>query len=268
MTGSTPDAGGADEPVRAQRLYPPGPDEQIDLLAAVGLERRPPPPGRPWVLTNMIASADGATAVQGRSGALGGPADRQMFRALRAVCDAIVVGSQTARAERYGPPRLGSEREQAARAERGQQPRPLLVVVSASLDFDRSLPLFADPDHRPLIATARTADPARRASLAAVADVVDAGDDRVEPAALLAVLAERGIGVALCEGGPSLNGQLIQADAIDEWNLTVAPLLVSGDAARAAHGPPPLAPPGPMTLSRVWLADDLLFCRWVRPSGD
>ena len=38
--------------------------------------RGPPPPDRPWVVLNMIASVDGATAVAGRSGGLGGPADR------------------------------------------------------------------------------------------------------------------------------------------------------------------------------------------------
>jgi riboflavin-specific deaminase-like protein len=196
---------------------------------------------------------------------LGGSADRELFQALRSVSDAIVVGSQTVRAERYRPPQPGSARAQARRAERGQNPRPRLVVVSASLDFDLSLPVFGEPDHGPLIATTHRADPARRAALSRVAEVVDAGDGQVEPATLLALLFERGVRVVMCEGGPTLNGQLIAAGLIDEWNLTVAPLLISGDAARAAHGPPLLAPPGPMNLDRVWLADDLLFCRWVRP---
>lgn len=259
-TGGTPDG----DAVAARRLYPAMADEQIDLLDAVAGDHRPPPPGRPWLMTNMIASADGATAVEGRSGALGGPADRLLFRALRSVSDAIVVGAGTARAERYGPPQPGTARMQAGRAARGQSPRPLLVVVTASLDLEPSLRLFEDPEHRPLIVTAGRAAPERRAALRGLAEVVDAGDDRVEPDALAALLGRRGIGVALCEGGPSLNGQLIAAGLLDEWNLTVAPLLVSGESARAAHGPPPLAPPGPMTLGRVLLADDLLFCRWVR----
>lgn len=265
MTTATP--GGAPigpEAMAAHRLYPPADDASIDLVAALEAEHRHRADGRPWLMTNMIASADGATALDGRSGSLGGPADRLVFRTLRSVSDAIVVGAGTARAERYGPPPLGSPRTQAARVGRGQSPRPLLVVVSASLDLDPTLRLFEDPDHRPLIVTAGRAAADRRAALGAVTEVVDAGDDRVEPEALADVLARRGVGVALCEGGPTLNGQLIAAGLIDEWNLTVAPLLVSGESARAAHGPPPLAPPGPMALDRVLLADDLLFCRWIR----
>jgi 5-amino-6-(5-phosphoribosylamino)uracil reductase len=41
----------------------------------------------------------------------------------------------------------------------------------------------------------------------------------------------------LCEGGPSLFGELVAADAVDELCLTVAPLLVGGAAGRIAAGP-------------------------------
>lgn len=252
-----------------QRLFPPGGDSdvEVDPLTAVAAEDRPRPPDRPWVLTNMIASADGAIAVGGLSGPLGGPADHAVFMALRSVADAIVVGAETVRAERYRAPGAGSDAARRARADRRQAERPLLVVVTSSLSLPTDLPLFDDPGYRPLIVTTTRAPRDRRAALAPVADVIDGGDDRVDLAALLSELDRRGIQIVLCEGGPSLNAQFIADGLVDEWNLTVSNLLAAGSAKRAAQGPQLVGPPAAMALSRVWQADDQLFCRWVRPAA-
>ncbi len=51
----------------------------------------------------MIASADGAVALAGRSGGLSGPADRLVFAVLRSLADVVLVGAGTARAESYKP---------------------------------------------------------------------------------------------------------------------------------------------------------------------
>ncbi|PRC60858.1 hypothetical protein C6A85_15455, partial [Mycobacterium sp. ITM-2017-0098] len=64
---------------------------------------RPAPPG---LRANMIFSADGAAAFQGRAGPLSAPADYQLLLALRAYADVVLVGAGTARAENYGPARL------------------------------------------------------------------------------------------------------------------------------------------------------------------
>jgi riboflavin biosynthesis pyrimidine reductase len=215
----------------------------------------------------MIASSDGAITVGGLSGGLGSPADTEVFMALRSVSDAIVVGAATARQERYRPPG-GSKRVRARRAGRGQAPRPLLVVVTASLLLDGDLPMFSEAGYRPLIATVEAAPADRRATLSAVADVISVGADRVDLGQLMGELAGRGMQAVLVEGGPSLNAQLIAAELIDEWNLTLAPILVGAGPERAAAGPDLAHPITPMNLSRVWQEDDLLFCRWVRPAGE
>src|ERR1700722_18281627 len=61
---------------------------------------------RPWVRANMVASVDGAAALEGRSGGLGGAADRKLFHVLRSLADVVLVGGGTARAEKYKPARL------------------------------------------------------------------------------------------------------------------------------------------------------------------
>ena len=58
----------------------------------------PDAPGRPGVRLNMVASLDGAITVEGRSGKLGGDADRRVFRALRSLADVVLVAAGTVRA--------------------------------------------------------------------------------------------------------------------------------------------------------------------------
>lgn len=244
-------------------LYPEHSEVTFDAATAVAAEARMARPGRPWVMTNMIGSADGATAIDGLSGELGGPADGEMFAALRAMADVILVGSSTVTAEDYRPPGPGSEQVQADRAERGQARTPTVAVVTASGSLDPEQRLFSDDDNRPIVATVASAPPERIAPLRDVAEVIVVGEDQVDLGALVGELATRGAGVVLAEGGPTINGQLVAADLIDEWNLTIAPLLVGGTAKRPAQGPEVSAPRN-LRLDRVWHADDLLFCRWAR----
>src|SRR5919106_1002072 len=55
--------------------------------------------GRPGVRLNMIASLDGATSVDGLSGALGGPATPRVFSVLPWVTDFVLVAAGTMGAE-------------------------------------------------------------------------------------------------------------------------------------------------------------------------
>jgi riboflavin biosynthesis pyrimidine reductase len=234
--------------------------QPVDPMTAVAAESRPTPNARPWLYTNMITSLDGATAIDGASGDLGGPADQTVFAALRAVADIIVVGSATAIAEDYRPPGASAA---AVRIGRGQSPRPALAILSRSLEIDPGRRVFADPDHRPLILTVGRASRHRRDRLAEVADIVEAGADDLDIGLALRLLRQAGHRRALLEGGPTINGRFAAERLIDEWNLSMAPLMVGGSSARAAHG----SAPGGGTrfdLRRLWMGDGLLFGRWVR----
>jgi len=243
----------------------------IDPLALVPREQRSHSDGRPWLFTNMVASLDGAAAVDGLSGALGDEDDRLLFRALRASADAILVGAGTANAEGYRPPQLAPE-VRTSRAETGRNSRPIIAVVSASLSMDPDLELFRDPTYRPIIFTAERANPDRRAALAEKAEIVVLGPDQVDLGAALDHLGNAGYTTVLSEGGPTLNGQLITAGLVDEWNLTLAPLLVGGNAPRPAHGPDVDEPATSEAdqlpdyeLARVWKGERALFSRWLKP---
>lgn len=243
------------EPARA--------DPEVDPVALYAGDRRPPPPGRPWVMVNMVASLDGATMVDGVSGPLGGPADKEVFAAIRAVADVILVGAGTVRAEGYGPPRP-SPTQRARRRARGQAAAPRLAVCSASLGLDPGAPLFAAAEERPVVITVSVVDDGRRAALGRVADLVVAGETRVDMSRAVAALGATGARVVLAEGGPSLNGQLVSAGLVDELCLTLSPLLAGGRSARIAVGDPPCRPVG-LILDRLLEAHGMLFARYVRP---
>ncbi len=241
--------------------------EPIDAVDPVGLyaaDQRSPQADRPWVMVNMIASIDGATAVSDRSGGLGGPADRMVFRALREVPDAILVGASTVRTEGYGPVRLDEEAVGRRRA-RGQTDVPRLVIVSGSLELDTTTALFADSTAPPIVVTSATADEVRRRELEKVAEVITAGSTRVSMQEMLGRLLTMGLHTVLCEGGPDLNAQLVASDLVDEWCQTFSPLLVGGDASRAAKGDVMHADgPARFRLRRLLEDDDMLLADYVR----
>ena len=232
---------------RAVRRLLPAPADDVDLAEDYGVARRPLP-DRPWVVANMIASVDGSAAVHGRTSGLGGPADRLVFHMLRACADVVVAGAATVRTERYRPIR---------------EPRPTpIAVISRSLSLDWSMPLFTDAPARTIILTCEAAEPERRRHAAGFADVVVAGGGAVEPALALAALAARGHEVVLCEGGPSLLAQLVEASVLDELCLTVSPLLAGGDGPRIVTGATLVAPTR-LSLASALEDDGFLLLRYL-----
>lgn len=241
-----------------RRLLPPGGQEALEDLYT-DLEV-PTGTGRPWLYLDMVASVDGAATLEGRSGGLGGEADKLAFRRLRETCDVILVGAGTVRAESYGQARVDPDIRQRRQA-RGLAPQPTMAVVSRSLDLDPDARLFTGDGPRPLILTAADADPARRAALGEVAEVVPCGRGSVDLTAAMDWLWARGDRRVLCEGGPHLNADLLAADLVDEVFLTVSPLLVAGPAPRIVAGP---APTRRLTLREVREHDSELLLRYRR----
>ena len=124
----------------------------LGAYAHAGGERR--------VRVNMVASVDGAAVVDGRVGALSGPADFQLLRLLRGLRDVLLVGAGTVRAEGYGAVVAPAEAAELRR-DAGQLAHPRLAVLSRSLDLDLASSAFVDAPERPLALTTALADPAR-----------------------------------------------------------------------------------------------------------
>ncbi|MEU9331694.1 dihydrofolate reductase family protein [Streptomyces sp. NPDC048290] len=221
--------------------------------------------GRAWLRANMVSTLDGAAHHGGRSQPLSHPADMRIFGTLRALADAVVVGAETVRQEQYRPTRARSGFA-ARRAAAGQAPVAAVAVVSAGLDLDFSQPLFTAPLVPTLVLTGAAA-PADRIAAAerAGARVVIAGTGAgVEPARVVATLADLGYRRLLTEGGPRLLGQFVAAGVLDELCLTLAPLLTAGGAERIAGGPE-VRVPARFELVSLLEEAGYVFGRYRRP---
>lgn len=243
---------------RLRRLFPK-PADSIDLTQAYAY----PPGDTPWLRANMIASVDGAATLGGRAGALGNPTDQWLLGLLRALSDVIIAGAGTVVAEHYGPARVRPE----FAGLRGAAPEPRMAVVSRSLELDFGSAFFIG-ERRPLVITCEAAPEARREEAEKVAEVVVAGEHKVEPSRLVAELAKRGYRRLLCEGGPQLLGELAAADVLDELCVSISPLLVGGNAPRITNHPADEYR-RPLRLVHLLIDDDeLLYARYRRDTED
>ncbi len=242
-----------------ESLWPSPPGATLTDRELAAIYAYPPDQTHPWVRANFVTSLDGAASVNGRSAPLSGPTDQRLFRLLRALSDVILVGAGTVRAEGYGHTHHDVSDHAALRAEQRLSPVPRLAVVTRSADLDPASPLFAENVVAPIVLTCRAASVARRAVLAdAGADVVLAGEQDVSLTCAVGALARRGFRRVLCEGGPQLLAGMLAADVVDELCLTLAPILVGGNAPRIAHGGA-VQPPMTMSLASIARGDDLLL---------
>ncbi len=245
-----------------------GPDEPrtLDEDRLRALYAYPDELTEPWIRINFVSSLDGAVSVEGRSGALGSPADKKVFGLLRELADVILVGAGTVRAENYGGART-SDALRARREQAGLTPIPPVAVVTASCDLTPELRLFTDTDIPPVVfTTARAPEAARRAVQEAGADLRVISEDDIDGRTLRAALAGAGWTRVLCEGGPRLFGRMIDDGIVDDLCLTWAPVLTAGGAGRIATSPAPVLTP----LRRAHLIcddDGTLLTRWVRPDA-
>jgi riboflavin-specific deaminase-like protein len=185
------------------------------------------PDGRPFVFVNMISTADGRAARDGRSATIGGEADLELLLELRAIADAVLIGTGTLRAEGYDRLVKRGERRQR-RVAAGLDEDPLAVILSRRFDVPWEAGLFRAAEQPVLVYTGPTRpDAGEPPDVPAPVEVVRLDVPGVTE--MLADLRARGVRALLCEGGPTMHGALWAAGVVDELFLTIAPL-ITGDA--------------------------------------
>jgi 5-amino-6-(5-phosphoribosylamino)uracil reductase len=182
---------------------------------------------RPYTLLSCSVSIDGYIASAASRLLLSNDADFDRVDAVRASCDAILIGAATVRTDN---PRLlvRSQARCDERRARGLAPSPMKVTVTSRAELDACADFFTTGEAEKLVycATPRVRD--ARARLGPVATVVDAGHT-VEMRRLSTDLAARGVERLLVEGGGTVHTQFLTADLVDELQLVVAPVFV-GDS--------------------------------------
>jgi riboflavin biosynthesis pyrimidine reductase len=196
----------------------------------------PGPRSEPWVALCLVSTLDGSVTLGDVSGGIGGPADLRALARVRDACDVILVGAGTVRDESY-PPYPGGPERQRRREAKGLAPRPPVAMVTRTGALPAGHPLVADPDSPPIVIVAAADEPIARAALTPTPAGegirwVVAGEDALDWHLALAGLTGLGLTRISCEGGPNVNGALLEADLIDEVFLTLAPTMVGGDGPR------------------------------------
>ena len=209
------------------------------LTRLYGHLRMPLSGSQSYVFSNFVTTLDGVVSFNVKGHASGGDIsgfsaqDRMVMGLLRAVADAVVIGSGTLGADPRHVwtadgifPELATEYARL-RAALGKREAPLNVIVSGSGKIDLRLPVFSSRKVLPMVITTPAgAKRLRKRSARQSVDVrVIAGKARaIRPGAILDQVSQAISGkLVLVEGGPRLLGDFYAARLIDEQFLTLAP---------------------------------------------
>ncbi len=227
-----------------QRVFP-SPVAPVTTRSMYDVDRSLGRGGRPWLGLCMVASLDGSTVVDGNSRDLSSPNDGNVLRTLRQIADVLIVGAGTLRAEGYGPP---------------SKPGQRVGVLTNSGNVDTDSDLFRSGSGF-VIAP-------HSAPVAAGIDVIRSGRLELDLTSAITQIPELVPGAAFvqAEGGPKVNASLLDADLIDELNLSVSPQLAGGAGPRLTTGAGPIG--RSYELVHIVVDDDsFVFTRWVRRSA-
>lgn len=230
----------------------------------------------PRLYANFVASVDGVVALpalleSSHLIAAGSEHDRFVMGLLRACADAVLIGAGTLggsprtrwTAEHAYPPAAPLYAE--LRRQRGRPPQPTLAVLSGS---GRINPQHPGLGERSLVLTSEQGAAQLGQRLPRSAAIVPIGNQSpLDPALAVETLRAGGHELILCEGGPLLFGELVDAGLVDELFLTLSPVLAghggaSGrlsllEGAELLPGRTPAA-----TLLTLRRADSHLFLRY------
>ncbi|WP_306059190.1 2,5-diamino-6-(ribosylamino)-4(3H)-pyrimidinone 5'-phosphate reductase [Natronococcus wangiae] len=188
------------------------------------------------VVVNAAVSADGKLSTRRREQlAISGDEDFARVDRLRAESDAIVVGVGTVLAD---DPHLTVKDESliAERREAGESDHPARVVV----DSKARTPIDAailDDAAATYVCTSEVAPVDNRMDLAGRAELITAGDDRVDLLRAFAALQRQGLERIMVEGGGELIFSLFEVGLVDELRVFVGPKVIGGrDAPTLADG--------------------------------
>ncbi len=192
---------------------------------------------RPKVIANFALSLDLRASTREHSATgFGSAEDKQLLRSIRAMGDAVLAGAGTVRTDRMSMG-ISDDTLVRQRVARGQAEQPLRVIVSNSGRLDATWPLWEKPYGAVHIFTTRAMPEEVRTALRENASLHIAESDAVNLQAMMEELAhDHGVGVVVCEGGPTLMRGLLEQALVDELYVTLCPQVFGGREAAGLTG--------------------------------
>lgn len=204
------DTAGADLPAVAPVSAPP---DAVDLLGTVT-----PRDDRPYVVLKYAQTLDGRIATgTGDSKWISGEEERALSHALRAACDAVMVGVGTV---------LRDDCRLNVRMVPGAS--PLRVVLDSTLRTPSTALLFGDDAPTVFLTTEDATDDDRKRvrDLGAGIRVLPPGPGGVDVTAALAQLRAEGVRSVLVEGGAQVITSLLGSGLVDRIVVGTAPRII------------------------------------------
>ncbi|RQG91334.1 2,5-diamino-6-(ribosylamino)-4(3H)-pyrimidinone 5'-phosphate reductase [Natrarchaeobius halalkaliphilus] len=215
------------------------------------------------VVVNAAMSADGKLSSRRRDQiVISGDADFERVDQLRADSDAVVVGVGTVLAD---DPHLTVKDETLCRRrlEEGQSEHPARVVVDSTARTPTDAAVLDDAATTYVCVT-DAAPVDSRMGIENHAELVTAGDDRVDLLRAFAALEARGLERLMVEGGGELIFSLFEAGLVDELQVFVGPTVIGGrDAPTLADGEGFVDEFPTLALESVRRLDDGALLRWT-----
>jgi len=192
---------------------------------------------RPFVFVNLAMSADGKLSTRERRQVrISGRTDFLRVDVIKAESDAIMAGIGTVLADdpslTVKSPELKSKRVKSGKGE-----NPVRVIV----DSMARLPLDADILHKGsgmrIVAVSREAPADKLAQLRPLAEIIVAGENKVDLPELFEQLCKMGIDSVMVEGGGQLIWSLFEKGLVDELYTYIGNIVIGGqDAPTPADG--------------------------------
>jgi 3,4-dihydroxy 2-butanone 4-phosphate synthase/GTP cyclohydrolase II len=207
------------------------PAAPLDVGRLLGAQR--PWADRPNVVLKYAQTMDGRIATRtGDAKWISGEPERRVAHAMRAGCDAVLVGARTM---------LQDDPQLTVRMVPGAS--PMRVVLDSTLRIPATAKVLSD-DAATLILCRPGADPARQRELAATGVVVRevaGGPEGLRITDVLRLLRSLGVASLLVEGGGRVITSMLRAGTVDRVVVSVSPTII-GAGVEAV---------GPLGVSRV-----------------
>lgn len=183
---------------------------------------------RPFIFINAAMSADGKIAnIERRQTRISGSMDFDRMDELRAASDAIMVGIGTILSDNPSLTVKSAQRRDKRRS-MGHYENPVRIVVDSMARTPLDADIFKKGEGKRIVAISENAPQERVRRLSERADIIIAGNKKVDLGKILKELKARGVNCLMVEGGATLNWGLISGGFVDEIYTFIGNIIIGG----------------------------------------